>query len=130
MKQDLPSENQPLLLKSKNDQITLITPENIDERAVINLLPSEKLLVVCSGKSNMIVEVANHESSGFCSTQNKILFENAKSVKLVDVKDMKCKKQITAETQETNKICGPQNVGKIYNIGFEVCIVEVFSFNN
>lgn len=116
MNRDLPSQNQPIMLKKMGKDYTLLIPSVKRRQGIIELNKGEELVLACPGKNNYLKEVKKEAVQTNCVSDTKLSANGSNAV--FDTKSAGCAQPVQAVVKNSTERCA--QVGKIYQIGFEV----------
>lgn len=104
------------MLKKTGKDYSLIIPSVKRRQGIIELNKGEELVLACPGKKNFLKEVKKETVETSCVSDTKFSVNGSNAV--FTTKSASCDKPVEAVVKNSTERCA--QVGKIYQIGFEV----------
>lgn len=123
---DLIPRNAPLLLKHHDNKNSLIFPKLQRRNGLIELNKNEEIILACPGKNNYLLQIGGKakDTSTSCISGTD-LYSNISKTRL-SLQKISCAQPVEGEVIITSGRCA--QIGKIYEIGFQVKLVHIRNF--
>lgn len=104
------------MLKKVGNEYNLVIPSVKRRQGIIELNKGEELVLACPGKKNFLKETKKETIQTNCVSDTKLSVTGSNSV--FTTKTASCAQPVEAVVKNSTERCA--QVGKIYQIGFEV----------
>lgn len=119
MNGDLPKRNQPIILAKQNTSYSLLIPKVQGKKGFFELSKGEDIKLVCPGDKNRLRDFNTMSADSKCQRDKQFTLNANNNASQFAIKDALCELPPKPFIKDTKTRCS--QIGKLYEIGFEVC---------